>query len=303
MKRWTLAISLVLALAISGIAVAQETTPEPEATSEVTPETTPDLVSNNLIALYVPRVLETYDRDPREFTQGLVWSDGRLFQSSGTQGEDDSQLLENELETGAVLQSVDLERFPGTDEYFAEGLALVDDHLVQITWQSEVAFVYDADTFEVLNTYNYEGEGWGLCYNGEYLWMSDGSPNLFKRDAETFELLETVPVTFAGAPLSRLNELECVNGSVLANVWYEDYIVQIDPETGAVIGIIDARELITPEQRAEFTDPDAVLNGIAYIPERSTLLLTGKLWPWIFEVELEQYCMLSLGEDGYLRCE
>ncbi|MBE2182967.1 MAG: glutaminyl-peptide cyclotransferase [Anaerolineae bacterium] len=284
MKYSILAISLILALGISGTVLAQENTPEatPESTSEFDPAIA--------IPYYIPNILETYPRDPETFTQGLVWSDGRLFQSAGQYGE--SQLLENDLETGDVIQSAALDA-----EYFAEGLALVEDRLIQITWQEGTAFVYDVDTFEVLDTYSYEGEGWGLCYDGEVLWMSDGSPNLFKRDAETFELLETVPVTLLGSPVTNLNELECVDGSVYANIWFQDYIVQIDPETGMAIGLIDARQLLPAEARMQM-DSGAVLNGIAYIPERDTFLLTGKLWPTIFEVELEEAGSLVLNEGG-----
>lgn len=280
MKRWSLAICLLITLAISGIVAAQETTPE--STPEIDPAVS--------IPYYTPNVLETYPRDPEKFTQGLVWSDGDLFQSAGQYGE--SQLLENDLETGDVIQSVSLD-----EEYFAEGLTLVDDHLIQITWREGTAFVYDAATFEVVDTYSYEGEGWGLCYDGEYLWMSDGSPNLFKRDAETFELLETIPVTLLGSPVSNLNELECVDGSVYANIWFQDYIVQIEPETGLAIGLIDARDLLPQAERMQM-DSGAVLNGIAYIPERDTFLLTGKLWPTIFEVQLEQVGSLVLNEGG-----
>ncbi len=284
MKSRVLAISFILALSISSAALAQETTPE------VTPESTSEFDPSIAIPYYTLNVLETYPRDPENFTQGLVWSEGRLFQSVGQYGE--SQLLENDLETGDVIQSAALE-----DEYFAEGLALVEDRLIQITWQEGTAFVYDVDTFEALDTYSYEGEGWGLCYDGEYLWMSDGSPNLFKRDAETFELLETVPVTLLGSPVTNLNELECVDGSVYANIWFQDYIVQIDPETGMAIGLIDARQLLPAEVRMQM-DNGAVLNGIAYISERDTFLLTGKLWPTIFEVELEEAGSLVLNEGG-----
>ncbi len=276
MKRLPVIILLLLIFTISGTVAAQEATPE--------------LDPSTAIPYYIPTVLETYPRSTEDFTQGLVWSEGRLFQSAGQYGE--SQLLENDLETGDVIQSATLD-----DEYFAEGLALVEDRLIQITWQEGTAFVYDIDTFEVLDTYSYEGEGWGLCYDGEYLWMSDGSPNLFKRDAETFELLDTVPVTLLGSPVEDLNELECVDGSVYANIWFQDYIVQIDPETGLAIGLIDARQLLSAGERLQMAN-GAVLNGIAYIPERDTFLLTGKLWPTIFEVEFEEAGSLVLNEDG-----
>jgi glutaminyl-peptide cyclotransferase len=269
MKRIVCAL-LAAAFCLAMPAAAQETTPEPEVTPEATtPADVPYLT---------PAVLAIYSHSTADFTQGLVMSeDGRLFQSTGLYGE--SELQELDLETGEELRSVALD-----DAFFGEGLALVGNRLIQITWQENTAFVYDVETFEVVETFEYEGEGWGLCYDGESLWMSDGSASLFRRDPDTFELLETVPVNLLGAPVTRLNELECVDGVVFANLWQTDFIVAVQPETGDVVSVVDAANLLTPEQRAELGS-GAVLNGIVYLPETETFLLTGKLWPSIFEVE------------------
>jgi glutaminyl-peptide cyclotransferase len=226
----------------------------------------------------VPEVLATYPHDPQAFTQGLLLSDGRLYESTGLYGA--SSLREVVPETGEVLRRLDL-----PPEYFAEGLELVDDRLIQLTWQEEEALVYRRDTFERIGTLPYEGEGWGLCYDGEALIMSDGSATLTRRDPETFAVLGTTQVTLSGRPLERLNELECVDDHVYANVWQEDLIVKIGAD-GRVVQEIDASGLLSPAQRARL-GPNAVLNGIAYNPETETFLVTGKLWPQLFEVRFE----------------
>lgn len=248
--------------------------PSPTPTADATITPTPGGFAP--VIAYVPEVLAAYPHDTEAFTQGLVWIDGLLFESTGRYGQ--STLREVDLATGDVLRSI-----PVDEAYFAEGLALVEDRLIQITWREGAAFVYDAASFELIDTFTYEGEGWGLCYDGVDLWMSDGTPNLFRRDAATFELLETVPVALFGEPVANLNELECVDGQVYANVWQSDFIVRITPETGEVNAIVDARALLTPEQRAMLPG-GAVLNGIAYLPESETFLITGKLWPALFEV-------------------
>lgn len=225
----------------------------------------------------VPEVIADFPHDPDSFTQGFVLDEeGRLFESAGLYGQSD--LREVDPETGDVLRSVDV-----PEEFFAEGLALVDDRLIQITWREETAFAYDAETFELLETYTYSGEGWGLCYDGSQIFMSDGSPTITTRDAETFEAIEQIEVTFEGQPVDNLNELECVGDSVYANIWQTDYIVRIDKSNGVITGVIFAGGLLTPEE-AEVAQRGGVLNGIAYNPETETFLITGKLWPRMFEV-------------------
>jgi glutaminyl-peptide cyclotransferase len=221
-------------------------------------------------------VVTRYPHDPGAFTQGLVYTDdGRLFESTGLEGR--SSLREVRLEDGEVLRL----RANAADE-FAEGLALVEDRLIQLTWKDEVAHVYALDTFDPVDELGYEGEGWGLCYDGDRLVMSDGSAELTFRDPITFDELGSVTVRASGTEVERLNELECVDGKVYANVWQTEQIVEIDPGSGAVTAQIDASGLLTPAERAG-TD---VLNGIAYDGADDTFLVTGKLWPVLFEVRI-----------------
>jgi len=258
----------------------------------------------------VPEVLDERPHDPGAFTQGLLWHDGLLYESTGQYGR--SSLRQVDPETGEVLQYL-----PIPEQFFAEGLALVNDYLFQLTWREQVAFRFNLTAFTEgealeLDTFAYSGEGWGLCYDGEYLWMSNGSDMLAQRDPETFEVIEQLQVTLDGVPLSQitsegelivtpvpatsdstpqpvrysgqridlLNELECVNGSIYANVWQTDYIFRIDSASGAVTGWIDAAGLLTEEERVGAD----VLNGIVYLPESDTFLITGKYWPKMFEV-------------------
>ncbi len=218
-------------------------------------------------------VLATYPHDPEAFTQGLVWDGGRMFESTGLEGH--SSVREVALNTGEVLRKEDL-----PPDVFGEGLALVDDRLIQITWKNETAFQWRKDTFEDLGHFLYQGEGWGLCLDGERLVMSDGSDTLTFRDPASFRILSQQTVTLQGQPVNRLNELECVGDDVYANVWLTDWIYRIDKDTGRVNAVIDAAGLLDREQ-APTAD---VLNGIAYRPETDTFLITGKLWPTMFEV-------------------
>ena len=224
-------------------------------------------------------VLEILDHDVDAFTQGLEISDGRLFESTGLVGR--SSIRELDLATGNVIRST------AVPEFFAEGLTIVGDTAIQLTWQDEIALRYDLETFEVIETYNYEGEGWGLCLASEgsgNLIMSDGSAELEFRDPDTFQSLGSVEVLLDGTPINRLNELECVGDTVWANIWLSDLIVEINPATGTVLTVIDAAEL-RPESTTN--DSGAVLNGIAYDPTDNTLLVTGKLWPVIYRLDID----------------
>ena len=221
------------------------------------------------------RVVRTYPHDAGAFTQGLLWHDGALYESTGQYGK--SSLRRVRLEDGKVLADRLLER-----KLFGEGLALVDDRLIQLTWRSGTAVVSDLDTLARRETLRYPGEGWGLCFDGKALAMSDGSSILEFRDPESMTLLREVTVMKNGHPVRRLNELECVGSDIYANIWQRDEIVRIDGRTGRVTATIDASGLLS---RVEAMRAD-VLNGIAYKPKSQTFLLTGKLWPHVFEVEL-----------------
>lgn len=223
-------------------------------------------------------ILGTFPHDPAAYTQGLLFHDGHLLESTGRYGE--SSVRRVDVPTGEIQARVAVD-----SALFGEGLARVDSELVQLTWHAGRAFVYDAETFEVLREYAYEGEGWGLCYDGEVLWMSDGSSALERRDPQTFAVTETVEVTRDGSPQRRLNELECVGDWIYANVYQTDIIVRIDKATGEVLGEIDLSSVPLSARRPG--DPEAVLNGIAYVPETGVFLVTGKLWPNLLALRLE----------------
>ncbi len=246
------------------------------STTETSADTSGDtsVTAPAAVERLVPTVTETFPHDPGSYTQGLLLEpDGTLLESAGLYGESDLRRVE--LATGAVLESVEV-----APEYFAEGLTVVDDRAIQLTWQEQTAIVYDAATLEPVGTFTYDGEGWGLCLLGDRLVMSNGSDQLTFRDPATFESLGEVAVTLDGAPRDRLNELECVDGAVWANVWQTDLIVRIDPSTGSVTGVVDATGLL---DRSASPAADG-LNGIAYDAATDTFLLTGKLWPTLFRV-------------------
>jgi glutaminyl-peptide cyclotransferase len=226
----------------------------------------------------IPKVLNVYPHDANAFTQGLLWHDGFLYESTGLYGE--STLRRVDIKSGEALESRSID-----DAYFAEGLELVGDKLLQLTWQAGLAFVYDFETFDLIDTIHYEGEGWGLCYDGRYLFMSDSSAYLSLRDAESFDLIVRSAVTFQGqtVPPQLLNELECVGDAIYANAWNTDLIFRIDKWTGDVTAVVDASALLTDAEKADLA-AGAVLNGIAYNPESDTFFITGKKWHKLFEV-------------------
>ena len=224
------------------------------------------------------QIVSERPHDTGAWTEGLLLdASGALYESTGIVGE--STVRQVDPLTGAVLRSAPV---PG-DEY-GEGLARVDDRLIQLTWKDGVALVWDQATLTQTGSFSYDGEGWGLCNDGTRLVMSDGSSRLTFRDPVTFEVLGSVDVTVQGEPLVRLNELECVDGSVWANVWETPWIVRIDAVTGQVTGALDTTGMIDPDPSV--ADPGAVLNGIAYDPVQDTFLLTGKRWPSMFEVRI-----------------
>jgi len=221
------------------------------------------------------RIVAVHPHDPAAFTQGLVWHDGRLYESLGGYGR--SSVREVDLESGRVLRE---SRLPASE--FGEGLALAGDRWIQLTWRESTAHLWRRDDLVAAGSMSYEGEGWGLTTDGDRLVMSDGSSALVFRSSESFAPLSTLRVTRAGRPEAYLNELEWAAGSIYANIWQSDEIVRIDPASGEVRAVFDAGGLLTAEER-QSTD---VLNGIAWNPGTGRFYLTGKLWPKLFEVEL-----------------
>jgi glutamine cyclotransferase len=229
------------------------------------------------LPVYTYEVIHTFRHDRSAFTQGLVFLDGQLLESTGLYGQ--SSLRRVELQTGQVLQQVTVPA-----QYFAEGLALFDGKLFQLTWQNQKGFVYDAETFKTQKEFNYTGQGWGLTTDGHFLILSDGTERLRFLDPVTFEEKRSVSVLARGHGVARLNELEYIKGEVFANVWGTQYVVRIDPTTGTVLGVIDFTGLLSAEDRDYTTD---VLNGIAYDAKGDRLFVTGKRWPKLFEVRLK----------------
>ena len=227
--------------------------------------------------VYGYTVVRTYPHDRDAFTQGLVYHRGVLYEGTGLHGR--SSVRRVRLETGEVLQIRRLD-----PKYFGEGIAVWNDSLIQLTWQSEIGFVYDLETFEPRRTFPYTGEGWGLTHDGTRLIMSNGSETGTLRFLDPHTLRETGRLTVrdAGVPVAGLNELEYVKGEIYANVWNTERIARISPKTGQVTGWIDLRGLLDPREAAGVD----VLNGIAYDAEKDRLFVTGKLWPRIFEIQV-----------------
>ena len=224
------------------------------------------------------KIVRSYPHDPSAFTQGLVFRNGELLESTGRFGE--SSLRRVKLETGEVLQRIDLPR-----EFFAEGLAVLGNRAFQLTWQNGIGFIYDLATFKQTGTFSYEGEGWGLTTDGTSLILSDGSSALRFIDPGTFRVTKTLEVRNGTEYVDQLNELEWVRGEIWANVWHKDWIARIDPRDGHVIRWVDVGQLL-PEATA--ADSEAVPNGIAFDPASGRLFVTGKLWSRLFEVSARE---------------
>lgn len=222
------------------------------------------------------KIVNVFPHDPRAFTQGLVYLDGVLYESTGLKGQ--SSLRRVELETGTVLDDARL-----LPMFFGEGIAVLGDRIYQLTWTSGVGFVYDRESFRLLREFRYAGEGWGMTHDGEHLIVSDGSPELAFWDPET--LLETRRLTVrdGGEPVENLNELEYIEGEIYANIWQQELIARISPETGEVLSWVNLSGLLDAADR---TGREDVMNGIAWDEKGRRLFVTGKLWPKLFEIEI-----------------
>ncbi len=221
-------------------------------------------------------VVNTFPHDRSSFTQGLVYDTGFLYEGIGIEGK--SALQRVDLATGEILQTRRLE-----DRFFGEGITIMGDKVIQLTWVSKVGFVYDRESFDPVGEFEYSTQGWGITHDGKQLIMSDGTATLYFLDPFTFEGIGQIEVRGKDGPVTRLNELEYVRGEIFANVWQTDRIARIAPRTGRVVGWVDLEGLLSEEDRKETVD---VLNGIAYDAETDRLFVTGKLWPKLFEIQL-----------------
>jgi glutamine cyclotransferase len=221
------------------------------------------------------KVVNVFPHDPNAFTQGLAISGGQLYEGTGLYGQ--STIRKVDLTTGRVEK-----QRPINAAYFGEGIAILDGHLYELTWQHGIGIVYDLATFTQQRTFQYTGEGWGLTQDGKQLILSDGTAKLRFLDPQTFAVVREVEVRDHGQPVTKLNELEYVDGEVWSNVWYDDRIARISPATGEVLGWIDLAALYPKTARSS----EAVLNGIAYDAAAKRLFVTGKNWPQLYEIEV-----------------
>jgi glutamine cyclotransferase len=256
-------VALFLLMAYGPFLIGQTSQTSRQASANATPE-------------YSFTVVRVFPHDTSAYTQGLAYRDGFLYEGTGRNGQ--SSLRKVSLETGEVIQRADL-----GFEFFGEGITIIKDKVFQLTWKSEVGFVYDLKTFRLLRQFAYSGEGWGLATDGRKLFLSDGTSEIRVLDAESFHEKRRLKVRDGATPVDQLNELEFVEGQIFANVWHRNRIARISLQTGDVVGWIDLTGLLSPIYRLE---PEAVLNGIAYDPIGKRLFVTGKLWPRVFEIRL-----------------
>ena len=233
-----------------------------------------DLTSETKSVNYTYEVIQAFSHDPNAFTQGLVMEEGDLYEGTGLYGS--STLRRVDLETGIVLQTHML-----SDVFFGEGITVIGERIIQLTWKSHKGFVYDMHSFNLLEDFSYPTEGWGITTDGTYLIMSDGSANLYFLDPKTFETVKQVEVR-DNEPVTKLNELEYIKGEIYANIWLTNKIAIIDPESGQVTGWIDLTDIYTSEN----TNSNNVLNGIAYDEQQNRLFVTGKRWSKLFQIRL-----------------
>lgn len=269
-QKWPLLLGF-LALVGAGVGVLHHSPATPTPAPQLT-QTTATVYAQKLGW----KVVGTYPHDPKAFTQGLLWGNGGFYEGTGLEGQ--SQLRRVEFPSGHVLKKHDL-----PNEVFGEGLALADDKLYQLTWQSHIGYVYDRATFRLLSQFTYPNEGWGLTYDGKYLIQSDGSNVLTYLEPQPISPVRQLPVTMNGQPVNNLNELEWIDGEIWANIWQTDKIVRIDPATGQVRSYFDFTDLLPDNAR---TGDEDVLNGIAYDADKKRLFLTGKKWPKLFEIKV-----------------
>ncbi len=235
-----------------------------------------DKMTLQSVPSYTFTIINAYPHDRDAFTEGLAFENGTLYEGTGLYGK--SSLRRVDLISGNVLQ---VHALP--DEYFGEGITVFRDTIIQLTWRSKKGFVYDKSSFEVLREFTYETEGWGITHDGKRLIMSDGTSTLYFVDADTFQITEHTQVHDNGKPVNNLNELEFIDGQIYANIWRTENIAIIDPQDGRVTGWIDLSGILPPQSDGKPVD---VLNGIAYDATNGCLLVTGKLWPQLFEIEL-----------------
>jgi glutamine cyclotransferase len=254
-------------------------TPTTSATPTVTLSPNSTQTTSNNIPVYSVSIVHSYPHDASAFTEGLtIQNDGILLESTGLNGE--SSLRQVNLVDGTVSQQYNLSR-----DYFGEGITVVGDKIVQLTWQSGIGFVYNKETFELLSNFSINTEGWGLTYDGIHLIMSDGTSTLYFLDPNTYQVTSSITVQDNNGSVDYLNELEYINGTIYANIWHIPKIAIINPTSGQVQAYIDLTETAQPYTA---NNQEAVLNGIAYNQQTNQLFVTGKYWSYLYEIEIQQ---------------
>jgi len=237
------------------------------------------LLKSTKVAVSDIKVINEFPHDPESFTEGLTYHKGYLFESTGLKGR--SLLRKMEIKSGRIIQETKL-----IDDYFGEGMTIIDNNIYQLTWHNKIGFIYNLNNFEKTGEFHYDGEGWGLATDGKNLWMSNGSTVITCHSPVNFELIGKIRVHDEQRLINNINELEFIRGEIWANIFMEDVIVRISPKTGRVLGWIDLRSLhsmLPPTERRD------VMNGIAYDKENDRIFVTGKFWPKLFEIKLINY--------------
>jgi glutamine cyclotransferase len=224
---------------------------------------------------YTVTVVKTFPHDPRAFTEGLLYQNGFLYESTGR----DSSIRKVTLETGAVVLQRAIDK-----QYFGEGIVIWNKRLIELTWKNQIGFIYAADTFKPLSNFHYVGEGWALTRDASHLYMSDGTSDLRVLKPDSLAESSRIHVTCDGKPVKNINELEWVKGEIYANIWLTNVIVRIDPASGKVVGLVDLTDLTA--LAGSHGDAIDVPNGIAYDAADDRLFVTGKLWPALYQVTL-----------------
>lgn len=274
---WPLVLLLAACGGSGGSPAAAASPPEPAPAPAPPPEPPPP-PEPAPPEVFGYRVVEEFPHDPRAFTQGLFFHDGFLYESTGLRGE--STLRRVDLDTGEVLEQREL-----LPQFFGEGAALAGDYIFQLTWEAEIGFVYTRQPFRLVREFRYSGEGWGLTFDGEHLVMSNGTDELRFLDPNSLRQVRTLRVTADGEPLPQLNELEWIEGEIWANIWTQDRIARIRPDTGEVTAFVDLAGILPRAFALQYPEMD-VLNGIAWDAANRRIFVTGKKWPKLFEIEL-----------------
>jgi glutamine cyclotransferase len=233
------------------------------------------LKSDSSTPVYRPKILYVYPHDQDAFTQGMLFYNGFMYESTGLYGH--SSLRKVELESGSIIKKIDL-----SPDYFGEGITLFNNQVIQLTWHAKKGFIYDLDHFNLIKEFRYPMEGWGITFDGQYLVISDGTAILYYLDPESFQIIKQVNVQENGKSINRLNELEYIKGNIYANIWETDQIAIISPD-GKVIGWIDLQGILLVDDCSQTT---GVLNGIAFNTQNQRIYVTGKNWCKLFEIEL-----------------